>query len=124
MVMAWVTARIPERRPRRSRRGEQARSERSGVGAGWASRGPPGAAKTARTSDWLHGYSPIATIPEPGLFPDHRPEEAHHDEEADEQGDQPDPAVGRVRAFVGHQLEADSESHGPGEEQEPEHELR
>ena len=34
------------------------------------------------------------------LLADHRPEEAHHDEEAAEQGDQADPAVGRVGAGV------------------------
>src|SRR3954464_12019378 len=32
---------------------------------------------------------------------DHRPEKAHHDEEAGEQRDQAEPAVRRVRALVG-----------------------
>ena len=59
-----------------------------------------------------------------GLFPDHRPEQAHHDEEAAEQGDQADPAVGRVGAGVRHQLQADPEDDRPDDEQEREQELR
>src|SRR6476659_225371 len=35
---------------------------------------------------------PGATPREPGLLPDDGPEEAHHDEEPDEQGDQAEPA--------------------------------
>jgi hypothetical protein len=58
------------------------------------------------------------------LLPDHRPQEAHHDEEAAEQGDQADPAVRRVGARMRYELEADPEDDGPYDEQEREQELR
>src|SRR5690242_11381823 len=48
-----------------------------------------------------------------GLFPDHGPEQAHHDEEAAEQGDQAEGTVRRVRARMGDELEADPEHDRP-----------
>ncbi len=59
-----------------------------------------------------------------GLFPDHRPEQPHHDEEAGEEGDQAKAAIRRARADVRHQLEDDPEADRPDDEQEREEELR
>src|SRR5439155_3274875 len=58
------------------------------------------------------------------LLPDHRPDEAHHDEEAGEHRDEPDPAVRRVGTLMRDELESDPKDGGPGEEQEAEDELR
>src|SRR5687768_11960800 len=60
----------------------------------------------------------------PTSLADDRPEEAHHDEEAGEQGDQPEPAVRRVGALVGHELESDPEGDRPANEQQTEQPLR
>src|SRR5690349_613515 len=65
-----------------------------------------------------HGASAI------GLLPDDRPEQAHHDEEPAEEGDEAQTAVRRARADVRDQLEDDPERDRPADEEEREEELR
>ena len=56
--------------------------------------------------------------------PDHRPEQPHHDEEAAEQGDEPEAAIRRARTDVGHELQPDAGTDRPDDEQRGEQELR
>src|SRR4249919_3820200 len=66
---------------------------------------------------------PRTVTPERGLLPDDRPEQAHRDEEAAEEGDQAQRAVGRAGALVRDQLQADPEAERPEDEQEAEQET-
>ena len=69
---------------------------------------------------WAGGHGILPA----GATPRSRPEEAHHDEEAGEQGDQPEAAVGRVGARVRDELQPDPEDDRPADEQQREEELR